>query len=173
MGKSCSSCRTCIPSSGHPHAGGEIEGGIIGARGGGGPSPRGWGNHGGLWLEVQCLRAIPTRVGKSPLMVATTNAWPGHPHAGGEIIGFNSIAFDLAGPSPRGWGNPQQPQHRGFQPRAIPTRVGKSRRHPPTRGQASGHPHAGGEIHFQTALATASGGPSPRGWGNPCSRPAR
>ena len=54
-------------TSGHPHAGGEIA--ITEPRDGdgSGPSPRGWGNRRQEVAHVLARRAIPTRVGKSPL----------------------------------------------------------------------------------------------------------
>ena len=91
---------------------------------------------------------------------------PGHPHAGGEIIGTVNPSSLSCGPSPRGWGNPSPSSKKSAAPRAIPTRVGKSphEAHPPPL--PPGHPHAGGEIYMCVPSDDASAGPSPRGWGN-------
>ena len=152
--------------TGHPHAGGEIPlrstvgAWIIG------PSPRGWGNlENGLEDTIQA-RAIPTRVGKSCLQVHSPCARPGHPHAGGEITETCRPTSSIAGPSPRGWGNPWRRLPAAGPGRAIPTRVGKSPLGNWIADLTTGHPHAGGEIDSTHDPRNMSSGPSPRGWGN-------
>ncbi len=49
--------------------------------------------------------------------------------------------------------------------RTIPTRVGRTHETAGWPGGASDHPHAGGENLERIRTATASSGPSPRGWG--------
>ncbi len=90
----------------------------------------------------------------------------GHPHAGGEITGKVFTAQLPSGPSPRGWGNLDGERGQKTHVRAIPTRVGKSRRLTSGRWQQPGHPHAGGEIGGCHYCELACVGPSPRGWGN-------
>ena len=113
-------------ATGHPHAGGEIDGTRLGVNDLVGPSPRGWGNHLETHLEALADRAIPTRVGKSSRSTKDREQDAGHPHAGGEIrLTFANAAF-FHGPSPRGWGNPLRACGGCCCLRAIPTRVGKS-----------------------------------------------
>ncbi len=69
------------------------------------------------------------------------------------------------GPSPRGWGERVPGISKNGVNRTIPTRVGRT---PPvcrTRFRTPDHPHAGGENANDKARFSASGGPSPRGWG--------
>ncbi len=105
VGKSISSPLAAPFSSGHPHAGGEImqkkHADFVPI----GPSPRGWGNLSFERSEVNRWRAIPTRVGKSAFRADKTRPRPGHPHAGGEIVGKFHRNSMGCGPSPRGWGN--------------------------------------------------------------------
>ena len=111
-------------------------------------------------------RAIPTRVGKSSSRRQSGLRTTGHPHAGGEITMRQSDATQRCGPSPRGWGNRRGAVARRALVRAIPTRVGKSRRKQAVAVRKAGHPHAGGEIVPHELCVGAPRGPSPRGWGN-------
>jgi len=167
VGKSQCSCFGHFSSSGHPHAGGEIQllqDGILCQCG---PSPRGWGNLRCRLQRLAGLRAIPTRVGKSCVQNEMILSSAGHPHAGGEIRIAGGIARNLAGPSPRGWGNRHDPESNDARGRAIPTRVGKSPRKKIGVPPFPGHPHAGGEIWVRSWAGVVICGPSPRGWGNP------
>ena len=103
--------------------------------------------------HAETLRAIPTRVGKSPALARQRWSKAGHPHAGGEISSRTDSTLLPSGPSPRGWGNRNRRRIRRGQDRAIPTRVGKS-------------------VARIVAFRRDSG-PSPRGWGNPFRWPAR
>ena len=113
------------------------------------------------------MRAIPTRVGKSPLATVRATSDAGHPHAGGEIACLARHDDVLAGPSPRGWGNPAGAGVTPTMARAIPTRVGKSTTGSISGISPAGHPHAGGEILRCKFVRLWFDGPSPRGWGNP------
>ncbi len=115
------------------------------------------------------LAGIPTRVGKSPLLVRYPSVVTGHPHAGGEIQSLCLERTNEYGPSPRGWGNQDSQSSRMINPRAIPTRVGKSRESFCGPLVMAGHPHAGGEIFLRLPFGRFVFGPSPRGWGNPIS----
>ena len=130
VGKSNPPDRSDLADSGHAHAGGEIPRTFTPTTMDGGPSPRGWGNLNLTPCPSDCLRAIPTRVGKSGVASGITTPISGHPHAGGEIRPCCCIASCFVGPSPRGWGNHLQPLPRRAELRAIPTRVGKSLRLP-------------------------------------------
>ena len=76
-------------------------------------------------------------------------------------------AWRMSGPSPRGWGNLRRAVNCLAVERAIPTRVGKSLAMSLPGRLTAGHPHAGGEIALLRLLRSVTGGPSPRGWGNP------
>ena len=154
-------------SSGHPHAGGEINLNRHHRRRGDGPSPRGWGNQDRHRRHRPLHRAIPTRVGKSLRRRSSTRRRAGHPHAGGEIVSPGDVAMWECGPSPRGWGNHLSHSAGGRLMRAIPTRVGKSIARRVKIPYVAGHPHAGGEISQSFVIQAFTAGPSPRGWGNP------
>ena len=126
VGKSSSTSAQHTSNPGHPHAGGEIDAGLVSSLAGSGPSPRGWGNLPVPGTGQPGSRAIPTRVGKSPLHGHKLCMVPGHPHAGGEICLSSARSSRRAGPSPRGWGNPIVEDPVCCERRAIPTRVGKS-----------------------------------------------
>ncbi len=84
VGNTCSSRIVPRSSSGHPHAGGENCPGNRKHRCPSGPSPRGWGKRGIAFNDSGVLRAIPTRVGKTPDPGQQPGRLAGHPHAGGE-----------------------------------------------------------------------------------------
>ena len=71
----------------------------------------------------------------------------------------------MFGPSPRGWGEPQQDRAVGLAGRTIPTRVGRTEFANAARITEADHPHAGGENDEGWTVAGKPGGPSPRGWG--------
>ena len=166
VGKSGAGRTYSEADAGHPHAGGEIIAELKITIRDDGPSPRGWGNQDIVDDRGRDRRAIPTRVGKSCCVPRRRLPRSGHPHAGGEITSEHRHYPQGSGPSPRGWGNPASRQSKSTLFRAIPTRVGKSRRMIPRQVLFSGHPHAGGEIADLCALASSEHGPSPRGWGN-------
>ena len=166
MGKSPSNRLTRTRSPGHPHAGGEISRRRNVLSVNYGPSPRGWGNHGGAYPNLCLHRAIPTRVGKSRGGAGVRRGTPGHPHAGGEIYRRGVRHPATNGPSPRGWGNRAVCQIGNLVSRAIPTRVGKSASLAPCATISAGHPHAGGKIRRGRLAGWMHRGPSPRGWGN-------
>ncbi len=167
VGKSRLGAPASIRPAGHPHAGGEIAAALASDDEIPGPSPRGWGNRIDDHRGARTLRAIPTRVGKSPWSEGELVTVTGHPHAGGEILGCPAGQGAAAGPSPRGWGNPRVSVSSSWDLRAIPTRVGKSHQWMRHGSRASGHPHAGGEILGLNGPIQSDPGPSPRGWGNP------
>ena len=51
--------------------------------------------------------------------------------------------------------------------RTIPTRVGRTSPRGQSSDRHSDHPHAGGENGASAAFGASTGGPSPRGWGEP------
>ena len=167
VGKSGNDAITKPRTAGHPHVGGEIAGIWSPLANSDGPSPRGWGNHKSVHPIGHYFRAIPTWVGKSHLAQPLPEPLPGHPHVGGEI-GMNTQNNNSpAGPSPRGWGNPNRPSPRQNRSWAIPTWVGKSEHVGNRFDELAGHPHVGGEIARKASEGERASGPSPRGWGNP------
>jgi hypothetical protein len=83
---------------------------------------------------------------------------------------FSHIGAGQAGPSPRGWGEPEEIQVVALGDRTIPTRVGRTppgERHHPAE---TDHPHAGGENYASAAMSDVVIGPSPRGWGELAAR---
>ncbi len=168
MGKSQLCYRFSSWKTGHPHVGGEIETRASMSACLAGPSPRGWGNHDPLRPEQRPLRAIPTWVGKSRVLIPTRRRRSGHPHVGGEIYTSCTSSMQAGGPSPRGWGNRCGVTGEDSAWRAIPTWVGKSRKGAFFYVISAGHPHVGGEIIHCTRVTVITRGPSPRGWGNHC-----
>ena len=79
-----------------------------------------------------------------------------------------------AGPSPRGWGEPDDSGCIAMNPRTIPTRVGRTPNDLLPRLTFTDHPHAGGENCHMLVPCRPQLGPSPRGWGEPtiCSQSA-
>ena len=148
VGKSATQAIPLSVTSGHPHAGGEIDlcTNLFGAKAG--PSPRRWGNQLKLSKQSAPLRAIPTQVGKSYACLRSSVLRPGHPHAGGEINNNITGLRWYIGPSPRRWGNHASKGREHSPSRAIPTQVGKSHRRISSAFVVAGHPHAGGEICF-------------------------
>ena len=167
VGKTHRSAKASGVDPGHPHAGGENPHDRVTIAGENGPSPRGWGKPPSFAVSRARIRAIPTRVGKTPDYPAAHHASAGHPHAGGE----NFINFRLErlhnGPSPRGWGKRAFRNRARANPRAIPTRVGKTFLRSSGSKADTGHPHAGGENKPFPEFLFPGFGPSPRGWGKP------
>ncbi len=117
-----------------------------------------------LLADVDEMRTIPTRVGRTWRACGCVTCSPDHPHAGGENFGGDHRAPPRVGPSPRGWGERAGigqsvrggPSPRGWGElgqvgrsdgsfRTIPTRVGRTPPPPRTHQSCSDHPHAGGE----------------------------
>ena len=167
VGKSPMGSRHTMSRAGHPHVGGEITALVLRGASSGGPSPRGWGNPVERFTRDGCKRAIPTWVGKSTAFREADAIASGHPHVGGEISLEPPAKRLPPGPSPRGWGNLAGWMSKVALTRAIPTWVGKSLNLTAESSSPAGHPHVGGEITALVLRAASSGGPSPRGWGNP------
>ena len=71
-------------------------------------------------------RFIPTRVGNTPQVVASTTITAVHPHACGEYATLRLYFSVMAGSSPRVWGIPQLGFYEAGPARFIPTRVGNT-----------------------------------------------
>src|ERR1035438_928966 len=130
-----------------------------------GPSPRGWGIRGTAAQPCRLPRTIPTRVGNTATGILGFLLSADHPHAGGEYHRMLSPELRGTGPSPRGWGIPQQRGIHDMPDRTIPTRVGNTRPARTSATQPTDHPHAGGEYWACGYRLGRVAGPSPRGWG--------
>ncbi len=75
------------------------------------------------------------------------------------------LSKNLAGPSPRGWGELDLSDQQIALMRTIPTRVGRTKTATVTLNVFTDHPHAGGENDGRGKVSGNSRGPSPRGWG--------
>ena len=132
-------------------------------------------------------RTIPTHVGRTAARECQQGPWPDHPHARGEngqtcgiVSGLTRTIpthvgrtvtgdrppQDLAGPSPRTWGERQH----------VARRVAATSDHPHARGEnavdglscgrrSTDHPHARGENAAGRVRVRLRLGPSPRTWG--------
>ncbi len=92
-------------------------------------------------------------------------AGPDHPHAGGENLPVWLRDAQIAGPSPRGWGELAEDLSEADPDRTIPTRVGRTDVRDAEFVGFADHPHAGGENRMPFGRRFAWFGPSPRGWG--------
>ena len=166
------SLRVCVslPRTDHPHAGGENVRPRSLIHKGGGPSPRGWGEHGRARLVQSRKRTIPTRVGRTATFFFVRTLSTDHPHAGGENFGIQGLHSWGSGPSPRGWGERWSFMRPVRSARTIPTRVGRTERRRCRRCIRTDHPHAGGENSAASVGAGCASGPSPRGWGELCTK---
>ncbi len=113
------------------------------------------------------VRTIPTRVGRTASPVELPERSSDHPHAGGENVVSSCSSPASFGPSPRGWGEPEEKEARNDHHRTIPTRVGRTGQPSATPLTTPDHPHAGGENLICNATIHRKTGPSPRGWGEP------
>ena len=174
----------------HPHARGEHETVLAFGPRNLGPSPRAWGSRRNVRHSFDRQRTIPTRVG-STLTVASSEyvcadhphargehsvisrcqaiRTTDHPHARGEHILLWMFVCSLIGPSPRAWGAQSAMSRSSSGRRTIPTRVGSTRPSCAARRESADHPHARGEHQAAVFGQGATGGPSPRAWGEPIS----
>ena len=112
-------------------------------------------------------------MGRTIIGPCTESCGPDHPHAGGENCYLSVWFVVTAGPSPRGWGEPERRTSHNCAPRTIPTRVGRTMRVRPPGNNRTDHPHAGGENPARGRCSSIYHGPSPRGWGEQRIRHAR
>ena len=149
----------------HPHAGGENALMFPSSISDAGPSPRGWGELGGVIAGLEVARTIPTRVGRTLTRCMRCTPRTDHPHAGGENSPRPAASPATGGPSPRGWGERPTSPTWSCWGRTIPTRVGRTIRPSLTPCMYTDHPHAGGENSRVRQARARESGPSPRGWG--------
>mgnify|MGYP000663113259 CR=1 FL=1 len=149
----------------HPHACGESLLAFADYMSISGSSPRVWGKLNHQRLEAQCVRFIPTRVGKAAHISVALVHRAVHPHACGESQHPLPGSHRSSGSSPRVWGKLRRLWSGHAHPRFIPTRVGKAISCSGPERTASVHPHACGESEEQIRDLKAGCGSSPRVWG--------
>ena len=110
-----------------------------------GSSPHAWGPRLGELRVVVHPGIIPTRVGTTRGVPASTGCAWDHPHTRGDHAVRACSRMDVAGSSPHAWGPPCRTHPSRGTPGIIPTRVGTTRpvlqRIPPRRD----HPHTRGD----------------------------
>ena len=158
-------CRSRHPEV-HPRVGGETARSASNNSPYAGPSPRGRGNPRYSPPISWVTRSIPAWAGKPGRSRCSVLAAWVHPRVGGETHSGHLREVALAGPSPRGRGNPQSTVRWPPASRSIPAWAGK-----PGVGRAAGagfvvHPRVGGETASITRCCASVTGPSPRGRGN-------
>ena len=84
---------------------------------------------------------------------------------GGENLNHLFSSVQIAGPSPRGWGEQRDDLRAPVVRRTIPTWVGRTVFHRFSVFRHADHPHVGGENPEQFCKTGVQRGPSPRGWG--------
>ena len=126
VGKTVSPGSSQCHAADHPHAGGENAGLSLRSLLMFGPSPRGWGKRQRPATILSSKRTIPTRVGKTNILVVCCKIKTDHPHAGGENSTSTRSCGISSGPSPRGWGKRDEVKKTHWPLRTIPTRVGKT-----------------------------------------------
>ena len=157
--------------TGHPHRRGELPEPEGWGNDGGGPSPQAWGTQGGGPRVCGPPRAIPTGVGNSSAICASSSLFTGHPHRRGELSHSRVKVLAVLGPSPQAWGTPHLLVCRPLHGRAIPTGVGNSAGRGRGRRGPAGHPHRRGELPTPPRPRRGFFGPSPQAWGTPeCAR---
>ncbi len=153
------------PKTDHPHACGENVRYFFCCGWNSGPSPRVWGELRRLSGSFECLRTIPTRVGRTKWQNNSFGNDADHPHACGENSTTRCEPNSPNGPSPRVWGELWSALQCGQCHRTIPTRVGRTRSRQWLTQQLSDHPHACGENGGRWLCVHPRTGPSPRVWG--------
>ena len=126
VGNTSSGVMTTTSGSVHPHACGEYFFWGNDHDLGFGSSPRVWGIQLKIIPQRYWPRFIPTRVGNTPQVVASTTITAVHPHACGEYATLRLYFSVMAGSSPRVWGIPQLGFYEAGPARFIPTRVGNT-----------------------------------------------
>ena len=129
----------------HPHVGGENPFSIMFIPNFYGPSPRGWGERGVVFVIDPGDRTIPTWVGRTLSCCFSVELISDHPHVGGENLFSLCSFFPCFGPSPRGWGELLIDLRCRRVRRTIPTWVGRTPARQRSPREKPDHPHVGGE----------------------------
>ena len=108
---------------------------------------------------------IPTRVGTSDMLVASSRSCRDHPHACGDKSFSFFVLCPAQGSSPRVWGQGHLRNRRRHKKRIIPTRMGTRTSSQSPETQEKDHPHAYGDKEKLFILLLIELGSSPRVWG--------
>ena len=149
----------------HPHACGDKRNSLLRHRSNPGSSPRVWGQ---VFLQLPMIlkpHIIPTRVGTSHRCRGRQCRTQDHPHACGDKLTQYLAVSQIAGSSPRVWGQVAQVLNASWNKRIIPTRVGTSEGREPEPSSKEDHPHACGDKLPFYLLNSVAEGSSPRVWG--------
>ena len=111
------------------------------------------------------VRIIPTRVGTRCQHSVNSRQKEDHPHACGDKLLDKITAHDIAGSSPRVWGQAIAGIVKLVPKRIIPTRVGTSLLNIRTCRLTRDHPHACGDKYARYMFLPLQKGSSPRVWG--------
>ena len=149
----------------HPHACGELLRIHRRSEPDRGSSPRLWGTQTLRKAGLEVFRFIPTLVGNSSNIFFRSAAVRVHPHACGELGGFEATSWAGTGSSPRLWGTRCSGTARRRGRRFIPTLVGNSYLNPGGCRDNPVHPHACGELSPSRIFRNSVIGSSPRLWG--------
>ena len=151
---------------GPSRVGGETVVRRVSERVGGGPSPRGRGNHREAKIKETELGSIPAWAGKPARGGRSGPRTWVHPRVGGETEGPAFSVDSSQGPSPRGRGN-HKPSRLTLAPfGSIPAWAGKPTSDGGLDLYEKVHPRVGGETAARPRMANSTTGPSPRGRGN-------
>ena len=133
-----------------------------------GSSPRVWGQVDEEIKVANHRRIIPTRVGTRVVYPARCSKVRDHPHACGDKFVSSIVSPNIAGSSPRVWGQVLPLTPLPLFGRIIPTRVGTSCWGCGSGSEGRDHPHACGDKESCPASSLFELGSSPRVWGQAC-----
>ncbi len=151
----------------HPHACGDTFWASLYQQRPYGPPPRVWGYRGFRVSQHARTGSTPTRVGIPSGPARTPFPATVHPHACGDTLDDERLAYYGDGPPPRVWGYQTGQLLALSTHRSTPTRVGIPAAAPDRGGNTQVHPHACGDTLARQARASSSVGPPPRVWGYP------
>ena len=154
-----------LVSSEHPHGRGEKDAVVEDRHEVAGTSPRAWGEGRRKNVVEAGCRNIPTGVGRRLAQYRRDLRRKEHPHGRGEKVRTANPVVDLAGTSPRAWGEARLAPAALLVDRNIPTGVGRSTSTRRSGTARSEHPHGRGEKLNPKYLYCAGDGTSPRAWG--------
>ena len=151
----------------HPRVGGETHDHARHQAAQVGPSPRGRGNPGRAATGRGIGGSIPAWAGKPSTPRTSACGVRVHPRVGGETAATSCDWCTRRGPSPRGRGNRRALHPHARYSGSIPAWAGKPKGLRAGFGTLGVHPRVGGETWPGWSWPNSSGGPSPRGRGNP------
>ena len=165
MGTSCRVCVWDAELRDHPHAYGDKPLSLRQIWKKLGSSPRVWGQVLVRKATYRNKGIIPTRMGTSVVCDVFHLLLEDHPHAYGDKMLFLSELRQIAGSSPRVWGQARPKRIEFLRSRIIPTRMGTSCIFITSTFFYRDHPHAYGDKLKEYTPVFGCSGSSPRVWG--------